>query len=380
MGIPLEFILFGLTLAGIAVFHRHTLAIALTGLAFLLTWKGFAGFPLVPHLREEARLLANLAALLLGFAVLARHFSDSGIPGLMPRFLPDDWKGPFCLLVFVFAISTCLDNIAAALVGGTVAASVFRGRVRVGYLAALVAASNAGGAGSVLGDTTTTMLWIAGVPAAKPLTAFIGSGIALIGCGIPAALAQHRHQPIAADPAPGARLDPKRAAVVASMLAGALLANLAWDLPGAGVWIAVLLWMPFVRLPAKALPEAARGAVFLCALVLMASLMPVESLPAASWHTTLGLGFVSAVFDNIPLTRLALRQGGYDWGLLAYAVGFGGSLLWFGSSAGVALAASFPEMRSVGKWIREAWWMAPAFLLGFMVMVWTAGWHPIPLP
>jgi len=50
--------------------------------------------------------------------------------------------------------------------------------------------------------------------------------------------------------------------------------------------------------------------------------MPAEALPAASWQSTLGLGFVSAVFDNIPLTALALSQGGYDWGFLAYAVGF----------------------------------------------------------
>ena len=67
-----------------------------------------------------------------------------------------------------------------------------------------------------------------------------------------------------------------------------------------------------------------------------------RGLPAASWHAALGIGFVSAVFDNIPLTALALHQGGYDWGFLAYAVGFGGSMIWFGSSAGVALASMFP--------------------------------------
>ena len=50
-----------------------------------------------------------------------------------------------------------------------------------------------------------------------------------------------------------------------------------------------------------------------------------------------GSGFLSSVFDNIPLTALALKQGGYDWGFLAYAVGFGGSMIWFGSSAGVAI-------------------------------------------
>ena len=89
--------------------------------------------------------------------------------------------------------------------------------------------------------------------------------------------------------------------------------------------------------------------MFLLSLVLCASMMPVEKLPAASWQTALGLGFVSAVFDNIPLTALALKQGGYDWGLLAYAVGFGGSMIWFGSSAGVALSNMYPEARSVGR-------------------------------
>ena len=72
-------------------------------------------------------------------------------------------KARFALLVIVFVMSGFLDNIAAALIGGAMAHTLFRGRVRVGYLAAIVAASNAGGAGSVIGDTTTTMMWIKGV-------------------------------------------------------------------------------------------------------------------------------------------------------------------------------------------------------------------------
>jgi Na+/H+ antiporter NhaD/arsenite permease-like protein len=116
-------------------------------------------------------------------------------------------------------------------------------------------------------------------------------------------------------------------------------------------------------------PAAAKGAVFLVALVACASLMPVERLPPASWETTLGLGFLSAVFDNIPLTALALEQGGYDWALLAYAVGFGGSMIWFGSSAGVALTSAFPEGRSVIAWLRQGWFVAPAYLLGFCAML-----------
>ena len=76
----------------------------------------------------------------------------------------------------------------------------------------------------------------------------------------------------------------------------------------------------------------------------------------------MGLGFVSAVFDNIPLTALALRQGGYDWGFLAYAVGFGGSMIWFGSSAGVALTNMYPEAKSVGAWLRHGWYVAVAYV------------------
>ena len=98
-------------------------------------------------------------------------------------------------------------------------------------------------------------------------------------------------------------------------------------------------------------------------------MMPVEKLPAASWQTAIGLGFVSAVFDNIPLTALALKQGGYDWGYLAYAVGFGGSMIWFGSSAGVALSNMYPEARSVGRWLRHGWHVALAYVIGFFVML-----------
>src|SRR5262249_32919142 len=103
-----------------------------------------------------------------------------------------------------------------------------------------------------------------------------------------------------------------------------------------------------------------------------------ERLPSASWQTALGLGFVSAVFDNIPLTALALKQGGYDWGALAYAVGFGGSMIWFGSSAGVALSNSYPEAKSVALWLRHGWDVTVAFVFGFFPLMIIAGWETHP--
>ncbi len=126
------------------------------------------------------------------------------------------------------------------------------------------------------------------------------------------------------------------------------------------------------------LPGAFKGSIFLLSLVLSASMMPVEKLPLASWQTALGLGFVSAVFDNIPLTALALKQDGYDWGFLAYAVGFGGSMIWFGSSAGVALSNIYPEAKSVVLWLRHGWHVALAYVIGFFVLLAVLGWQPQP--
>jgi hypothetical protein len=141
---------------------------------------------------------------------------------------------------------------------------------------------------------------------------------------------------------------------------------------GLGLWAAILLSAP-LRAPAwKVLREAIKGALFLVTLVALASLMPVDRLPAPSHLSVLGLGFLSAVFDNIPLTALALTQGGYDWALLAYAVGFGGSMVWFGSSAGVALTNLLPAGRSVVACLCEGWFVPLAYLLGFAALAVTS--------
>ena len=116
--------------------------------------------------------------------------------------------------------------------------------------------------------------------------------------------------------------------------------------------------------------------VFLLSLVTCAAMMPVQALPPASWQAAFSLGFVSSVFDNIPLTALALKQGGYDWGFLAYAVGFGGSMIWFGSSAGVALSNIYPEAKSVGAWIKGGWHVTVGYIIGFFVLANVLGWHP----
>ena len=394
-GVPIDFVLFALTLLGIALFHRHTLPIALAGLAVIAGYKliftgfrdgaGLAGLSL--HLTHEFSLLTNLFLLLTGFALLSRHFEESAVPDAMPALLPDDWKGGVMLLAIVFVLSSFLDNIAAAIIGGTVARHVFRGKVHIGYLAAIVAASNAGGSGSVVGDTTTTMMWVSGVSPLFVLEAYVAAIVAFAIFAVPASMQQHRHSPIVKEARRGVAVDWTRVFIVAAMLIVALGVNVVTNLRfpellgrvpvlGLSVWVVLFVTAPLRRPDWKVLPETFKGTIFLLALVTAASMMPVEELPGASWQTALGLGFVSAVFDNIPLTALALKQGGYDWGYLAYTVGFGGSMIWFGSSAGVALSNQYPEAKSVGLWLRHGWHIAVAYVAGFFIMLAVIGWHP----
>ncbi len=382
-------------LLGVALFHHHTLAIALGGLAAVSAYKilfghfehgaGLTGF--LAHLGDEWVILANLAGLLTGFALLSNHFQRSHVPLALPRILPSGWQGAFALLAIVFVLSSFLDNIAAALIGGAMARSLFPS-VHIGYLAAIVAASNAGGSGSVVGDTTTTMMWIAGVSPVDVLHAYVAATVALLVCGIPASLQQIAEAPMLRRLGAATPIDWVRVGVVAAILVAAVAANVtvntrlpqyAASIPilGATVWLVLLLLAPIRRPEWHVMPDAAKGTIFLLSLVLAASMMPVEALPQASWPTTLGLGFVSAVFDNIPLTALALAQGGYDWGALAYAVGFGGSMIWFGSSAGVAITNFFPEARSVGRWLRHGWHVALAYVVGFFVLLAVLGWQPL---
>jgi len=122
--IRVEFIIFGLILLGVALFHKQTFWVAVTGLTVLLIFKLTfdPGFHLFEHLfgttplseqlmdkelrQGEWGIILNLLGLLLGFAVLSKIFEESNVPEILPRFLPNDWKGPFLLLIFVFILSS----------------------------------------------------------------------------------------------------------------------------------------------------------------------------------------------------------------------------------------------------------------------------------
>ncbi len=386
-GIPAVFVLFAATLVGVALFARRSLEIAAAGLvAIFVARLAGGGVAWLALLEEQWSKLANLFGLLVGFALVADHFERSHLPERLPRLLPRGALGCFVLLALIWLMSGVLDNIAAALIG-VVAASRLFSRLHPGYVAGIVAAANGGGAGSVIGDTTTTMMWLEGIRPTAVLPAYLGAFVALMIFGVAAARQQARWAPLAPPAASPAPIDRARVAVVSASIAALACTNLvasavfgprAEALPA----LAIVVWLVLLvggRLRPFAWPvaaRAARAALFLVILVLAASLLPVDRLPRPTFLTTVLLGFLSAVLDNIPLTKLALVQGGYDWGFLAYSVGFGGSMIWFGSSAGVAVSEAVPDVRSVGTWVRHGWHIPLAFLAGHAAMILFRGWHP----
>ena len=87
--IPVEFLLFGATLLGVAIFQRHTLPIALAGpgrrspctrCCWAISMARPESWVCGWHLQEEWVILTNLFALLVGFALLSRHFEQSQLP------------------------------------------------------------------------------------------------------------------------------------------------------------------------------------------------------------------------------------------------------------------------------------------------------------
>jgi hypothetical protein len=51
-------------------------------------------------------------------------------------------------------------------------------------------------------------------------------------------------------------------------------------------------------------------------------------------------------------------------------------LIWFGSSAGVAISKDYPEARNTGRWLKEGWFVAVAYAVAFLVQQAILPWNP----
>ena len=293
-------------LLGVAILHERPLLAAAPGLLAIVSYQFFASsFPSGPglsglgtHVSHEWVTWANVLLVLVGFALLANQFERSNLPDALPSVLPDNWTGGFALLGIIFVMSAFLDNIAAAVIGGVMAKHLYHGRVSIAFLASIVAAANAGGAGSIIGDTTTTLMWIDGVSPLTLLWAYVAAVPAFLVFGIPGALVQQRHEPIIKRMELANPIDWIRVAIVLFILIALVAGNVSVDVftPGMedvapvfgiAIWAAILLTASLRRPDWSVMTSALPGAALLVALIAAASLMPVAALANA----ILGLGF-----------------------------------------------------------------------------------------
>ena len=351
-----EFMAFFGVLLGLMMFHHHKMYVVLAGFsalsAFYLNKHGLGGYGAHFGHHEEYHLLYNLALLLPGFGLVAHYFEKSGFDARLSKYITKDSH----LLWAVFVLSIGLDNIAAALIGAVLLKARYGQNVPFILQVAVVGSSNDGGTGSFTGDTTTVMLFIAGVSILTLSHAFVAA--------IPVQLAlvwwASKH---GVDPLPSKRGEatPVNWSLFLPLLAipGLAIGNIAFDQPGLGLWVGLLLGMIAgrVKMDWHAFKEALPNTYFLVLLVATAGLLPLEALKPLlskmeSNSVAILLGILSPWFDNIPLTAIAIKIGGFDYGLLAFCVGFAGTAMWFGSSAGVALGLKFPEFYNTKNWTK----------------------------
>ena len=384
----IQFAIFVSMLGFIIAFHHHSLAVSAVGTVALVAFTLYAAtlgavpaFSLAEHLGHHGHLLFNIFALLLGFTLMAELFETSGFIPLLQRYLPSDWKGPFVLILVVFFLSIFLDNIAGAIIGAIIAKTIFDGKVHTGYLVGIVAASNAGGAGSVIGDTTTTILWLSGVHPLIALKALFPALVTVSIFGYHLSKLQHEHQAMIPHKPDDSHtgMDYKKLSIVALCIVCIFVGNFFFDLPGLGLWIALGIGSIAVSVAWNLMKVSWKDAAFLCLLITAATILPTSFMPEPSALSTTAIGFISALFDNIPLTVLAVQQDNHDWGMLAFALGFGGSMMWFGSSAGVALCSLFPQGKNAINWIKDGASIFVAYLVGCLAYYLVFGYNPIPI-
>ena len=284
------------------------------------------------------------------------------------------------LIGFVtFFLSAILDNLTTTIVMISLIQRLIAKRDdRLLFASLIVIAANAGGAWTVIGDVTTTMLWIGGqISPLKIMSAvFLPSLLNLL---VPLAFISFSLKGKTIAPPPkedGLQgVDPFERNVMFYLGLGVLIAVPAFKTvthlpPFMGVLLGLgVVWLvgeivhrdkdEHVRGPltlANALTRIDMGSIvfFLGILLAVACLEHAGLLSMlAKWlDTAIGrqdiivivLGLLSAVIDNVPL--VAATMGMYDlahyppdsflWEFIAYCAGTGGSILIIGSAAGVA--------------------------------------------
>lgn len=383
--VPMEFVIYAMMLLGIATFTRDNITVATFGFMGILIYKLTynPNFELLERLMgvnniyeqiiegdfrfKEWFVVFNLLGIFLGLPIMASHFMKSKLVDVIIPSLRQDWTTPLLLLIVVFVLSVLINDITATLIGVVAAIIMFSGKLHIGYVVAIVATANIGGIGNISDVLPNNIISSLGVTTKDILLAYIGGFVAFVVFAPISAIAQYKKEALVIPEANHRIFINSKHLIATILIIGiSIITKYTLNSSAIGVWVGIAISTCFVQTDWKVFERTIPCSVFLMLLIFAAGLMPVDELPQASTVTTFALGLVSSFFNNIPLMKLALEQEGYNLPLLIYSINLGGSLLWFGSAAGIAISNIATEARAVSRWVYYGWFVVLAYIIGFL--------------
>ncbi len=310
------------------------------------------------------------------------------------------YKKLFWLTGFLaFFISPVADNLTTALILSTVLITIEKEKKEFLIPGAIniVVAANAGGAWSPFGDITTLMAWTAGKGSFTDfLFLFPASIIGYLATAVLLAKVVPNDVP---------DFDPTRESKPelmkgANVVIGLGVLTIVFAVLGHQVLHVPAMWgmmfgLSLLKIYAYRLKRvhntefnvfhsmakvenntllfffgilAAVGALYFLGWLALASHVydPAVLGPTAS---NIGVGFLSAIVDNVPVMSAVLKASPdmvhAQWMLVTLTAGVGGSLISFGSAAGVGVMGKLPGIYTFGSHMKYAW----TVLIGYIVSV-----------
>jgi len=319
-----------------------------------------------------------------------------------------DYKKLFWITGFLaFFISPIADNLTTALILSTVLITIDKDNKAFIVPAAvnIVVAANAGGAWSPFGDITTLMVWVEGKGAFVDFlylfpASFLGWGITafLLSRFIPEGNPPFHDDEKPVKVAAGGKVI---MALFGFTIASAVISHQVLHLPAMwGMMFGLAVLQMYVYKMSKEVRFDADGTkcddvnvfsfiskiendTLLFFFGILAAVGGLHFLGFLEYFTALysqfgattvniGVGFLSAIVDNVPVMSAVLKAGpdmGVDahaqWMLVTLTAGVGGSLISFGSAAGVGVMGKLHGIYTFASHMKLAW----TVLVGYIVSV-----------
>lgn len=303
--------------------------------------------------------------------------------------------------LLAFFISPVADNLTTALILSTVLITIEHHNKKFLVLGAIniVVAANAGGAWSPFGDITTLMVWAAGKGAFQEFLFLFPASI--IGWALTAYLLS-LYLP-AGNPGQDGNKDSCEAVMIkkggkviiflgVTTIVVAVLSHNMFHLPA--FW-GMMFGLSLLKLYSYGLKikhneninvfgsiakiENDTLLFFFGLLAAVGGLSYIGYLGAAAaiyesvnpTFVNIGIGLISAIVDNVPVMFAVLKANptldSAQWMLVTMTAGIGGSLISFGSAAGVGVMGKLRGIYTFGTHMKYAWTVMAGYIVSILV-------------